>query len=50
MTPYLQALLPHQFAEMVVNFDEAKLGCQDLGIEFQESEADIVHNYRGRWG
>lgn len=44
------ALLPHQFAEMVVNFDEAKLGCQDLGIEFQESEADIVQNYRGRWG
>ena len=44
------ALLPHQFAEMVVNFNEAKLGCQDLGIEFQESEADIVQNYRGRWG
>jgi hypothetical protein len=35
---------------MVKNFDEAKLGCQDLGIGFQESEADIVQNYRGRWG
>jgi sialic acid synthase SpsE len=44
------ALLPNQFKQMVLNFDEALSACQFQGVGAQDSEADIIKNYRGRWG
>lgn len=43
------ALLPHQFNQMVDYFDEAISACQFLGVGAQDSEKDIISNYRGRW-
>ena len=44
------ALLPNQFKQMVEYFDEAIGACQFLGVGAQNSEKDIIKNYRGRWG
>jgi len=44
------ALLPNQFKQMVINFDEAISACQFQGLGAQSSEEDIIKNYRGRWG
>ena len=44
------ALLPNQFKQMTEYFDEAISACQFLGVGAQNSEKDIIDNYRGRWG
>ena len=44
------ALLPNQFKQMVDYFDEAISACQFRGVGAQNSEKDIINNYRGRWG
>ena len=44
------ALLPDQFKNMCQNFDEATKACEYRGVGAQNSEQDIIKNYRGRWG
>ncbi len=44
------ALNPPNFKEMVENINNAVLSMNYLGNNFQDSEADTVENYRGRWG
>jgi sialic acid synthase SpsE len=44
------ALLPDQFKLMCLNFDEAIKACEYHGAGVQNSELDIIKNYRGRWG
>jgi len=44
------ALLPEEFGQMAAFFEEAKLACRYRGVDAQESEQDIINNYRGRWG
>jgi sialic acid synthase SpsE len=43
------ALLPSQFSEMALNFNMALQACIYRGMNAQDSEQDIMKNYRGRW-
>ena len=43
------ALEPNAFKKMTDQIKLADLANTKLGINFQESERDIVENYRGRW-
>lgn len=43
------ALLPDDFAKMVMNHKEAIKGLIDHGVGFQECERNTVEIYRGRW-
>ena len=44
------ALNPQKFKEMVDLIHEAYTSMEYLGNNYQDSEADTVKNYRGRWG
>ena len=44
------ALLPQEFSEMSINFKQSHEACIYRGMDAQESEEDIMKNYRGRWG
>lgn len=43
------ALEPSMFKKMTKQIELANLANTELGIDFQDSERDIVENYRGRW-
>lgn len=44
------ALLPKGFSEMSYNFKKSQQACSYRGMDAQNSELDIMENYRGRWG
>ena len=44
------ALNPDDFKIMCQNLSETSDMLSDHGNNFQESEKDIIENYRGRWG
>ena len=44
------ALNPKQFLEMTENISRTKLMLKSMGNDAQDSEKDIIDNYRGRWG
>lgn len=44
------ALNPRDFQTMCNLLNETLVMLADHGLDFQESEKDIVENYRGRWG
>lgn len=43
------ALTPDRFKEMVGHIEKAFFANKYIGNDFQESEEDIIYNYRGRW-
>ena len=43
------ALEPKAFKKMAEQIKFANLANQNLGLEYQNSEKDIIENYRGRW-
>ena len=43
------SLEPKAFKKMAEQIKLANLANQNLGLEYQNSEKDIIENYRGRW-
>lgn len=43
------ALEPQVFKKMIEHINLANLANNDFGLDYQDSENDIVENYRGRW-
>jgi len=43
------ALDPNEFEEMCSNIRDVEAAMNDKGLDFQPTEKDTVHNYRGRW-